>query len=140
MFHQPSIPKTVRLVRTSNLVISAFFPRTNVDKVEQTLALVEAMHKQAQISTILHLSIPNAGSMQTLNVCVRPNDDLSAVYVNLDRLQVIFDPKLQLIRSISTTCLVLVQKLLLELDRIELLARFSVKRYRVSHRKRQPTI
>ena len=85
------------------------------------------MHKQAQISAILHLSIPNAGSMQTLNVCVRPNDDLGAVHVNLDCFQVIFDPDLQLIRGISTTCLVLVQKLLLELDRIKLLAQDPCK-------------
>lgn len=69
-------------IRTSNFVISAFFSRTNVDKVEQSLALVKAMCKQAQIGTILHLSIPDAGSMQTFNVCIRPNDDLGVVRIN----------------------------------------------------------
>lgn len=82
--HQPRQNPTVCFIRTSNLIISAFFPRTNVDKVEQTLALVEAMHKQAQTGTILHLPIPDAGSMQTLNICVRPNDDLDAIHIDLN--------------------------------------------------------
>lgn len=125
MFHQPSVHLTVYFIRTSNLIISAFFPRTNVDKVEQTLALVEAMHKLAQTGTILHLSIPDTGSLQTLNICVSPNHNLSIVHVNLDPFEVIFDSGLQLIRSISTTCLVLVQELLLELNQMKPLATFS---------------
>ena len=81
------------------------------------------MHKLAQTGTIFHLSIPDASSMQTLNICVRPNDDLGAIHINLYRFQVIFDSGLQLIRSISTTCLILVQELLLELGCIKLSAR-----------------
>ena len=66
-------------------MISALFPMTNIDKVEQTLALVKAMHKQAQTGTIFHLSILDASSVQTPKICVSPNDNLGAVHINLDR-------------------------------------------------------
>lgn len=81
------------------------------------------MHKQAQTGAIFHLSIPDTSSMQTLDICERPNDDLGDIHSNLDRFKVIFDSGLQLIRSISTTCLVFVQELLLELGGIKLLAK-----------------
>lgn len=80
------------------------------------------MHKLAQTGTIFHLSMPYASSMQTLDICVRPNDDLGAIHINLYHFQVIFDSSSQLIRSISTTCFVVVQEFLLELVRMELLA------------------
>lgn len=98
------------------------------------------MDKQAKTGTVLHLAVLDAGSVQTLNICIRPNDDFSVLNINLNCSQVILDSGLQLIRGIPTTCLVPVQKPLLELDRIKLLARFSLKRYRVRHRKRQPTM
>lgn len=101
----------------SNLIISTFLPRANIDKVEQALALVETMREMNDIGSGLHLLVLDTRTMQAFDVRIGSNLDRSVCWINTQGRQVIFDSVVQLVRGISTSSCALIQEPVSKLTR-----------------------
>lgn len=80
------------------------------------------MDKQPQVGGTLHLPISDTGRIQTLDICIRSHHNLNTVWINPERLDVILDSSMQLVRGISAAYLSLIKEPPLELNRIYVLA------------------
>ncbi len=68
---------------TAYLVVSSLFPRTDIHKVKQSLALGKTNSKQAQISSMLYFPKLNTSVCQSLEISVSSNQNIRVVGVDL---------------------------------------------------------
>ena len=112
---------------TPNLVISLFFPSADVDKIKQTLALIEAACKQAEARAPLHLPIFHASRLKVFDICIGSDHDLRVVCIKLELLQIVLDSSMQLISSALASPVILVKEPLPELFRRDVSPAISQK-------------
>lgn len=112
---------------TPNLVISLFFSSADVDKIKQTLTLIEAVRKQAEARAHLHLPIFHASHLKVFDICIGSDHDLRVVCIKLELLQMVLDSSMQLISSILASPIILVKEPLPELFRRDVSPAISQK-------------